>query len=92
MPAAIPRIPSQQHLRLNADATAIRIVTQLRTLRERRDHIDDDELTLIEQARALGWTWDDLAAAYGPSPRTAQDWTREGARRRWVILNARETA
>lgn len=89
MAATLPRATPPSNLRLNADDNARRIVRELRRLPERRDLIDLNELNLIEQARALGWTWDDIAAAYPPSPQTGKNWSIEGVRRRWQILNDR---
>jgi plasmid maintenance system antidote protein VapI len=51
-----------------------RIEAALRLLPARRDQIDADELDLIEQARAAGWTWVRLAEVFGFSGRqSAQD-------------------
>lgn len=89
MATALPRATPTDHPRLTCDDNARRIVRELRRLPERRDLLDLNELNLIEQARALGWTWDDLAAAYPPSPQTGKGWSVEGVRRRWQILNTR---
>ncbi len=51
-----------------------RIEAALRMLPARREQIDADELDLIEQARAAGWTWIRLAEVFGFSGRqSAQD-------------------
>lgn len=89
MATALPRATPIDHPRLTADSNARRITRELRRLGPRRDLLDLNELNLIEQARALGWTWDDLAAAYPPSPQTGKNWSIEGVRRRWQILNDR---
>lgn len=89
MAAAIPRTYPSNHPRLTADDEAKRIVRELRNLPARREQADRDELRLIEQARALGWAWEDVAAAYPPSPQTGKKWSLEGVRRRWLILDGR---
>ncbi|HEU5429505.1 MAG TPA: hypothetical protein VFU74_21680 [Actinocrinis sp.] len=89
MAASLPRTFTSAHPRLTATPEAKRIAAKLSELTVRRARIDQDELDLINAARALGWAWEDVAAAYGPSPQTGGKWSQEGVRRRWIILDAR---
>ncbi len=89
MSTTASRSPTPPRSDPDAAKAAISIALGLRTLAERRGFIDEDELRLIEQARAWGWSWADIAAAYAPSPVTSRPWSVEGARRRWIALNAK---
>lgn len=60
------------------------IADGIRRLPSRRAQIGTDELALLEQARALGWSWADLGRIYESSG--------EGTRRRWLILIAKRHA
>lgn len=87
MTAAIARQPGPRHPQLsNREA---RIMLELGQLPARRAQADDDEFALIEELRALGWSWGLIAQIYPPSPATGETWSAEGVRHRWLILDAK---